>query len=247
MRCKVFGKENFFPWLWVFFGLLVIWGCHPQKPSATVKKPTMMGINKVVIVGFDAAVPQGKEADVVRSPLSGSVFMAEPVPQDVVQRMTDILFNKTEAEKGYEIISPAQAKGVISRIMRSDQTLVMSPVKILQDVGKAFDADAVLAGYLYRWREREGTDYAVNRPASVAFDLHLISTVDGTILWNAKFDKTQRSLSENVFDLATFFKSKGRWLTAEKLAILGFKKMLAAMPAKEIPEIRTRQIEPEGY
>lgn len=243
---RVLEKGRLFLWLWVFVCLLIGWGIHPRNSSATHKEPTIVENKKVVIVGFRAAMSQGEQPDVVRSPLSGSVFMAEPVSKDAAKRMTDILFNKVAAEKGYELISPAQAKGVLSRIMRSDQTLVMSPLKILQKAGKTFNADAVLAGYIYRWRERKGTDYAVNRPASAAFDLHLIRSSDGTILWNSKFDKTQRSLLENVFDISTFFKSKGRWMTVEKLAMLGLQKMLAEMPAGKISEIRTKQIEMEG-
>jgi hypothetical protein len=103
-------------------------------------------------------------------------------------------------------------------------------IRILQKVGKAFGCDAVLAGHIYRWQEREGTAIGVNRPASVAFDLHLVRPNDGAIIWRTRFDKTQRSLSENLLDAETFFQSGGRWLTAENLAILGLNKVLKGMP-----------------
>ena len=107
----------------------------------------------------------------------------------------------------------------------------MTPLEILQEVGKAFEADAILAGYIYRWREREGTDYAVDRPASVAFDLQLIRPTDGAVLWKMKFDKAQQSLSENILDLKTFLDGRGRWMTVEKLAMLGLRKALGDMPS----------------
>jgi len=172
--------------------------------------------------------------------------MAEPVPQNVANRMTDILYNRVAAEKGYGLVSPDQAKLVLSSIIRSDKNVAINPIEILQEVGNTFKADAVLTGYIYRWREREGTDYAVNRPASVAFDLHLISPAEGTTLWKAKFDETQRSLLENVFDVSTFFESKGKWLTVEKLAMLGLQKMLAEMPAGKDSKTQREQIEGEG-
>lgn len=243
---KVFKKGRLFLWMLALAGLLVYGGCHSQKTPASYEMHTATPINKVVVDGFHAAMPQGMQPDVVRDPLSGTAFMAEPVPQNVANRMTDILYNRVAAEKGYGLVSPDQAKLVFSSIIRSGKNVAISPIEVLQEVGNTFKADAVLTGYIYRWREREGTDYAVNRPASVAFDLHLISPAEGTILWKAKFDKTQRSLSENVFDLSTFIESKGKWLTVEKLAMLGLQKMLAEMPAGKDSKTQREQIEGEG-
>ena len=243
---KVLAKGKLFFYLWVFVALIVDGGCHFQK-SVVVNTTPQMQINRLVIIGFRSAMSRDEHPDVVRCPLSGSVFVAEPVPHDVVQKMTDVLFDEVIAKKGYESISPAKAKQVFSSSIHSDKNLRMNPIEILQEIGAALEADGILVGYIYRWREREGTDYAVNRSASVAFDLHLIDTVGGTILWRSKFDKTQRSLSENVFDLKTFFASKGRWMTVENLAMLGLRKMLAEMPAGKGMGIPREQIEGEGH
>jgi len=67
----------------------------------------------------------------------------------------------------------------------------------------------------------------------VAFDLYLMSTEEGTILWKARFDKTQFSLSENLFDLQTFLKAKGRWMTAEELAEIGLTGFVETFPKDE--------------
>ena len=243
---RVFKKGGLLLWMLALAGLLVYGGCHSQKTPASYEMHTATPINKVVVDGFHTAMSQGMQPDVVRDPLSGTAFMAEPVSQNVANRMTDILYNRVAAEKGYELVSPDQAKLVFSNIIRSDKNVAKSPIEVLREVGNTFKADAVLTGYIYRWREREGTDYAVNRPASVAFDLHLISPAEGTTLWKAKFDETQRSLLENVFAVSTFFESKGKWLTAEKLAMLGLQKMLAEMPAGKDSKTRREQIEGEG-
>lgn len=243
---RVYKKGGLFLCLLGLAGLFMYGGCHFQKTSTSYQMNTATPINKVVVDGFHTAMPKGMQPDIIRDPLSGTAFMAEPVPQNVANRMTDILFNRVATEKGYELVSPDQAKGVFSNIINSDKNEAMSPIEVLQEIGKTFKADAVLTGYIFRWREREGTDYGVNRPASVAFDLHLISSAEGTMLWKAKFDKTQRSLSENVFDLSTFIKSKGRWMTVEKLAMLGLQKMLAEMPAGKDSKIWREQIETGG-
>lgn len=201
---------------------------RPQSPAEESALPI---INKVVAVGFRAAMSQAEEPEVIRDPLTGAIFSAEPVSRHVVQEMNESLFERLVAQERYQLISPNQAKGVLSGIAGLDSSMGTGPLEILQKVGKRFGADAVLAGYIYRWREREGGDYAVRRPASVAFDLHLLRPGDGSILWKGRFDKTQRSLSENIFDLETFIKGGGRWMTAHKLAMLGLRKLVTEMSA----------------
>ncbi|MEJ2025227.1 MAG: hypothetical protein P8Y00_09485 [Deltaproteobacteria bacterium] len=70
----------------------------------------------------------------------------------------------------------------------------------------------------------------MNRAASVAFSLHLLRVADARIVWNGNFDKTQRSLSENLLDLKTFLGGGGRWMSARELGFLGLKQLLANMP-----------------
>ena len=75
-----------------------------------------------------------------------------------------------------------------------------------------------------------GAGYGVEKPASVAFDLSLVKPSNGAILWRGNYDKTQRSLFENLFDMNTFIKSGGQWLTARELASIGLERLLAELP-----------------
>ena len=206
-------------------------GCHFQRRHAPEEKAFLPDIGKMVVIGFRSAKSPGDEAGVVRSPLSGAVFMSEPVPEDVVTKMTNNLFNRLLEDKSYDLTSPGQARGVFSSLVSSD--LALSEIEISRKIGNAFSANTVLIGYIYRWREREGADYAVNNPASVAFDLYLIRANDGAILWKGRFDKTQRSLSENILDMETFLNSGGRWMSAEKLAGFGLGELLEKLPKDE--------------
>lgn len=206
--------------------------CSQIKPDNSEQRLASPYKEKIVIVGFYAAISKGGKPDVVRDPISGAIFEAEPVSQDAVLKMTDILFNRLVTEKRYNLISPGQALGAYSSIMNSDTDVGADPVRLFQKVGMSFNADAVLVGYVYRRRERDGTGYGVKRPASVALDLHLLRPSDGAVLWMSKFDKTQRSLSENILDLSTFIKGRGRWMTAEELASLGLEKLIKEMTSK---------------
>jgi len=185
----------------------------------------------VVFVGFRSAISPGGKPGVVHDPLSGSVFMAEPVPPDAAQTMTGTMFERLVAKKRFSLVSSGQARGGFLSVIGSDRPGRLGVVEVLQEVGKSFDADAVLVGYIYRWHERDGSDYGVNSPASVAFALHLMRTIDGAVIWRASFDKTQRSLAENILDLSTFLSGRGRWMTVRELALLGIKDLLAELPA----------------
>lgn len=221
--------------LFIVSGLVLNPGCLHWKDSYT-QTPRVLPIKKVVAVGFLAAVSENGTPGAFRNPLSGSMVNAEPVSGDVVQKASDILFNRVIAEKNFDLVSRGQAIGAFSSIIESDNNVGMTPIKMVQEVGKEFNADAILVGYIYRWREREGTDYGIKRAASVSMDLHLIRPFNGAIMWKCKYDKTQLSLTENLFDLSTFTESGGKWLTVEKLAAIGFDKMLKDMPSGEIKE-----------
>jgi len=60
-----------------------------------------------------------------------------------------------------------------------------------------------------------------------------MSAGDGLILWKARFDKAQISLSENLFDIQTFLKAKGRWMTAGELADIGLTEIVETFPREE--------------
>ncbi len=216
-------------WLLVLSGLLLTFGCQTKK-NVTPVIHRDLNLNKVVVVGFLRALSPTDKPGMFKNPLSWSIVSAEPVPREIIQKMSDVLFKKVVAEKGYELVSRNQAIGVYSNIVASDKNVGMPAIKVIQEVGTTFNADAVLVGYMYRWRERVGGDYAVQSPASVSFDLHLIRPVDGAILWKSKFDKTQQSLSENILDMNTFLKGGGKWMKADDLAMIGLSKMFKEMP-----------------
>jgi hypothetical protein len=108
----------------------------------------------------------------------------------------------------------------------------------LTQIGQAVYADAVLVTRLQRYRERVGDEWGAKSPASVAFVLDLIDVRRGDIIWSARFDETQKSLSENIFALGDISQRGVRWLTAEQLAQEGVKKCIAQLHAIIAPPPR---------
>jgi hypothetical protein len=210
--------------VFLFFILFLIVGCHMRNCAYEQETSFPSTIKNIVVVGFKPALSGEEKPSLFRCPLCGATFMAEPVSVDVSEEMTVFLFNFLEKNQKYTLIPPGQAKGVSSTIL--SQNLNIGLKDMLQKIGKSFSSDAVLFGHIYRWAERVGADYGVESPASVAFDLHLVSTDTGSVLWKDSFKKRQLSLSENLLDLKTFIKSRGKWLTARELAYIGLESMI---------------------
>ena len=206
------------------FFLILSLGCHMNKYQYRQRSPLPQGIENIVVVGFKGAISEGEDLGLFRCPICGATFMAEPVSEAVAKEMSVDLFNYLKKVGKYSIIPPRQAKGAWSTILSKGVT--KGVVEMLQETGKSFSSDAVFLGYIYRWRERVGKKYGVTSAASIAFDLHLISTENASILWKGSFNKTQLSLSENLLDLSTFIRSRGTWLTARELAQIGLEKLI---------------------
>ena len=116
------------------------------------------------------------------------------------------------------------AKGVETFARLTKDTASDTPRSLAIKLGRELKAEHILAGTVWRFRERTGTARASTSPASVAFMVYLVKVSNGRMLWKAAFDKTQRSLSENIFDARAFLKHGVRWLSAEELRQLPYGK-----------------------
>lgn len=96
--------------------------------------------------------------------------------------------------------------------------------------GEENTASHVLTGTVWQYRERVGGSMTAAAPASVSFTAMLVRTKDGAILWSAHFDKTQTSLSDNLFDAPMFLKKGVKWLNVEELATFGVEETLHTFP-----------------
>ena len=204
-------------------------GCA-HTGGASDSKASLEGIASILVIGFRPVILPDEQPGMVRNPLTDEIRHAEPVPQDVADKLTYGLFDHLTRSGGYHFIPPRDA--------RSQSSTIDSPSKIRGDfelylrMGESLSSDAFLAGYIWRWKERKGAEFAVEFPASVHFDLYLVRLDDKAIVWEYEYDKTQQSLAENFLDLRTFLRAKGTWLSASELAELGLEQMVEAFPKK---------------
>jgi len=100
----------------------------------------------------------------------------------------------------------------------------------ITSTGASTGCDAVMTTTVYTFRQRQGTEYAVDEPASAAFDMRIYDVASRQVLWAADFHETQEPLLSNIL---SFGKALGRgfkWITVEQLMAEGMKERLAECP-----------------
>lgn len=118
----------------------------------------------------------------------------------------------------------------VTPIERSEEAMAKFPPTTPRNLdqnalrlGHDLSVDGVIYGMVDRYQEREGLDYAAAKPASVAFELKLVDMKSGQVIWSATFAKSQKALSQNIFNLANFVYHKARWVRANEIAMDGIR------------------------
>lgn len=209
--------------------VVVLVGCHSAAQQRPVVEFDTPGIKQVLVLPFKSMPSIFGENISVRSPISDKIFVTGSVSQGAESLLSDSLLDYVSSLEYYQVIPPEKAEDVIELNREGDLKIQNERHKVTE-AGRKLGADVVLVGYLYRFKERIGTNYAVDSPASVAFDINMISTHNGELLWSADFDETQQSLSENLFLIGTFIKRRGIWVTAEQMATMALDELFENMP-----------------
>ena len=204
-------------------------GCNDLNRQAK-PRPLAVPVREIMFAGIFPALSKDSTARMVMDPLGGSAFAAEPIPSGADTILAGLIIGEINELNRYNLIIPIPEQVIGRDFSASSRGYETNVRGSLVKFGKDLKAEAVMVGWLYRWNDRKGSDFAVHSAASLAFDLHLISTADGSVLWKGKFDKTQQSLSENLFDISTFIKSRGTWLNIEDLAEIGVSNVLSELP-----------------
>jgi hypothetical protein len=129
------------------------------------------------------------------------------------------LYSTTAAQSGWQVVSDREIEEVAQTIGP-----LTDDAARLRRLGELVYADAVITGRVLRYRERIGNEVGAKSPASVAFVVDLVDVRRNDIVWSARFDETQRPLSENIFAIGEFGQRGFIWLNADQLMLEGVKK-----------------------
>ena len=197
------------------------------EKNAEIAEPPM----RIAVISFQPLIPLEKQGNTVICPLCGIGYSSGKILKGSEKIVEDVFVEKLHELKAVKLIPPDKVQGVYKRI--ASESLKEPLLNILKKVGHELGADVLVVGYVYRYTEREGYKYSAEHPASVFFEIHLIKTSDGSIIWRGLFDKTQKSLMEDVFQISSFFKGGGKWMTARQLTKQGMDEIFKTFPGLE--------------
>jgi len=198
-----------------------------QEKNAVSAKPPM----RLAVISFQPLTSGDGRGSTVICPICGTGYSSGKILKESENIVEGIFVDKLHELKVAELIPSDKVQDVYKII--ASESLKEPLVKVFKKVGKELGADVVAVGYVYRYSEREGYKYSAEHPASVFFEIHLINTIDGRIIWRGFFDKTQKSLMEDVFQISSFFKGGGTWMTARQLTEQGMNKIFETFPGVE--------------
>jgi hypothetical protein len=143
--------------------------------------------------------------------------------REAPERLAKLVYSTMVALPNWQVISESEVREV-------EQSLGPVPEAARpKRIGEMVYADAVITSRVLRFRERIGDEWGAKSPASVTFILDLVDVRRGDVVWSARFDETQKPLSENIFALGEISQRGIRWLTAEQLMEEGIKKSIGQL------------------
>lgn len=203
-------------------------GCSSLGPSVR-SFGDLSSVEKIAILPFEnMAARHGADATVL-NPISGRTFVTGPVADGADLLLTNLLITHMRRDTAFQIVSSPDASKILDE-MDKNRGQTGNRRQLLSQTGQRLGADAIMVGYLYRFRERVGQNIAAQSPASVAFDIYLIDSRQDRLLWNSFYNYTQQALSDNLFDIRNFMQRGGRWVTAEELAATAMDQMFQNFP-----------------
>jgi len=202
-----------------------------EHPARAESENTAAFKGKLLVLPFhNMAAVYGTNKH-VRCPICGKVFITGEVPDKATEYLSNKLVSMLRKKRySQKMVTSNSQWGDVDLMLKKNRNL--SDREMVVAAGRSAKAEAVMIGYLYRFRQRVGTRLSVDTPASVAFGIHLIDVKTGREFWKGHVDETQKSLSENLFNIGSFIKQKASWVTAEELAVLGLEEILETLPEK---------------
>lgn len=182
-------------------------GCG-EKRVAEFSQDEVKPVSCVIVmptkVPYEQSAKSSSDKDELRS---GALFLE------------DVLHQELQKSKVARIIDPSQLRS-------RSYDISGGTYNALHEIGKQEKCEAALLSTITNFSKRQGTEYAVDEPASAAFDLKLIDTRTGRTLWMSSFSETQVSLMSNLLSFKTAMNRGFKWITAEDLVANGAQEKL---------------------
>jgi hypothetical protein len=201
-----------------------LWGCAPAEKPQMLSPALSKTLKTIVVLPFDYYCP-------TETPIPFYCPVTGVIPGEIEPYAKEVMNELLKSS-----LIPLQTRYTFVFLTQNDyETLLEEGLSVAKTsdalvrfLTEKTGAQGLLYGKIFRFRQRKGSSWSVDTPASVSFTLVLYEGETGRILWQRTFDETQKPLSENILNLPLYGKIK--WLTAEELSERGLKSILKTFP-----------------
>ena len=146
-------------------------------------------------------------------PLRQLSFDPESLLPRSTQILTECLQENLQERYGDRLIPLTKVRGIYEELSSRQELDTLRAVG--QELGKAIQANFMVLGTVWRYRERVGGPGDMQSPTTVAFAIYLFDVGRGKMVWMGKFVETTQSLADNILEVRRFVKRGATWLSAD--------------------------------
>lgn len=133
------------------------------------------------------------------------------------QKFTNELIRALELRSSLDLVEKAKVEDLV----KDSSVSLMSPAQA-KAIGEKLGSQGVLYGRFSKFVNRAGSSLGADDNAAIGFRLWLVDVKSGEVLWTGSYDKTNKPLSANLFEVRERSKEKFRFPTAIELVEQGF-------------------------
>lgn len=193
------------------------------------KAPAKM--DKFAVMPFVIAQPDTADAPAATCAITGGCFSSGTVPSEAVGIMNNLVENQLRKITDIPFV-PADQTGLVARDMIG-RDIWLAQRDDVAKLGRRLKVDAVLIGAIYRWRERVGSAAAAETPAAVTFELALVLSADGSLIWTGSWDEAQKPLTDNWLNIGEYLRHGIKWFSAKQFAGIGVEYVMQRFPYRD--------------
>ena len=214
--------------VWCIAGLMVDGYLTNRTAAQSRAEPTKIQWEKIGVLPFFKGRRSTDTGETLICPICELSFKSENIKDSADRAITSYVQEALERRYRDKVIFLDEVSRVFQEIPRDDTK--DTPRSLAQKAGEALGADLMIAGTVWRYRDRVRDPMGPGRGASVAFDMYLMEVPSGRALWKVKFDETQRPLTEDIRGAKGLIKKGVRWLSADELARYGVEEVFKRFP-----------------
>lgn len=192
----------------------------------------------IFLASCSANIGEGNKASAPLQPLSCVAVLpavSAAGDEEIVSRETArSLENGAAFASGVlarELAGNTKARVVSNRQVEAFTPEVMGGMTgLVSDIGQKIGCDGVLVTTVRRFKQREGTEYASDDPASADVYMTLVHSGSGAVLWTAEFRETQESFLDNILSFEKVQNRGLKWISVEQMVDQGISERLATCP-----------------